>query len=250
MNSRFDFETVVVSATARSIDPGVQRRECERLLAVGCIEHDATVFFELACDQGAKQRVGFDEQHERMRDHKIPPVLSTNSKVGTNAEFARDRRSRHAPESFGVSLLHEAASGEAMRTDTIDQRRPRRSAANVSLRRQFSWTIRHFAANTGRSGRTAYRLPVALEQTTTSLTPSTSARDSGRARYRPHDPLSQQAPLPTFALADLDLGLLSRAWTAHIRPVREWVRQSDGGLAWRRLACRPARPGCAGSCPE
>ena len=62
-----------------------------------------------------------------------------------------------------------------MRTDTIDQRRPRRNAENVSLRRQFSWVNRHFAVDTGRSGRTAYRLPVALERTTASLTSSTSA---------------------------------------------------------------------------
>ena len=64
--------------------------------------------------------------------------------------------------------------GRRIRDRQVDrsrvQRRERVSTPTVS------WAIRHFAANTGRSGRTAYRLPVALEQTTTSLTPSTSAR--------------------------------------------------------------------------
>ena len=51
-------------------------------MAVGCIEHDAAVFFELACDQGAKQRVGFDEQHERMRDHEIPLSSQRTARLG------------------------------------------------------------------------------------------------------------------------------------------------------------------------
>ena len=46
------------------------------------------------------------------------------------------------------------------------------------------------------------------------------ARQTHRACGRPPDPRAQQGQLSVRALADLDLGVLHRAWPAHVRPVR------------------------------
>ena len=55
-----------------------------------------------------------------------------------------------------------------------------------------------------------------------------------RIRLRPQDPRAQQALLPVQSLADLDLRVLHRPRSAHLRSLRARVRRSHGAVARRR----------------
>ena len=74
-------------------------------------------------------------------------------------------------------------------------------------------------------------------------------RHTCRVRLRTQDPRAQQALLPVQSLADLDLRLLHRAGSAHVRSLRPRLRLPDGAVARRRDASAPASPALRGALP-
>ena len=74
-------------------------------------------------------------------------------------------------------------------------------------------------------------------------------RHARRVRIGSNDPDAKQDQLSPESLADLDLGVLHRAWSADVRPVRARLRLADGGVARPSSSSAPESRACAGKLP-